>query len=50
MSSTFRRGTMAFNDVMVRTYPDVSGLVAACEEVISNWEADGEPGPAAPAS
>lgn len=25
-------------------YPNVSGLVAACEEVIAGWQADGEPG------
>jgi 4-carboxymuconolactone decarboxylase len=25
-------------------YPNVSGLVAACEEVIATWQADGEPG------
>lgn len=30
-------------------YPNVAGLVVACEEVISTWEADGKPGPAAPA-
>ena len=27
-------------------YPNVAGLVVACEEVISAWVADGEPGPA----
>lgn len=27
-------------------YPNVSGLVMACEEVISTWTADGSPGPA----
>ena len=27
-------------------YPNVSGLVMACEEVIAKWQADGEPGPA----
>ena len=26
-------------------YPNVAGLVMACEEVISKWIADGEPGP-----
>jgi 4-carboxymuconolactone decarboxylase len=26
-------------------YPNVAPLVAACEEVISTWGADGEPGP-----
>jgi 4-carboxymuconolactone decarboxylase len=26
-------------------YPNVSGLVMACEEVINTWVADGEPGP-----
>jgi 4-carboxymuconolactone decarboxylase len=31
-------------------YPNVSGLVVACEEVISKWKDDGEPGPAEPAS
>ncbi len=31
-------------------YPNEPGLVGACEEVISTWEADGEPGPAEPAS
>jgi 4-carboxymuconolactone decarboxylase len=31
-------------------YPNVSGLVVACEEVISKWKADGEPGPAEPSS
>jgi 4-carboxymuconolactone decarboxylase len=25
-------------------FPNVSGLVAACEEVIGTWQADGEPG------
>ena len=30
--------------------PNAWRLVAPCEEVISNWEADGEPGPATPAS
>ena len=27
-------------------FPNVSGFVVACEEVISAWVADGEPGPA----
>ena len=27
-------------------YPNVAGLVMACEEVIGTWRADGEPGPA----
>ena len=27
-------------------YPNVAGLVMACEEVIGTWKADGEPGPA----
>lgn len=27
-------------------YPNVAGLVLACEEVISTWVEDGEPGPA----
>lgn len=27
-------------------YPNVAGLVMACEEVIATWTADGEPGPA----
>ena len=27
-------------------YPNVAGLVMACEEVIGTWTADGEPGPA----
>jgi hypothetical protein len=31
-------------------HPNVSGLVVACEEVISKWKADGEPGPAEPTS
>jgi 4-carboxymuconolactone decarboxylase len=31
-------------------YPNVAGLVIACEEVISSWTADGEPGPAGEAS
>jgi 4-carboxymuconolactone decarboxylase len=31
-------------------YPNVSGLVVACEDVISTWEADGEPGPVEPTS
>lgn len=26
-------------------YPNVAGLVLACEEVINTWVADGEPGP-----
>ena len=26
-------------------YPNVSGFVAACEDVIATWTADGEPGP-----
>lgn len=30
-------------------FPNVSGLVFACEEVISKWEGDGRPGPAEPA-
>jgi 4-carboxymuconolactone decarboxylase len=29
-------------------YPNVASLVVPCEEVISRWIADGEPGPAAP--
>ncbi len=29
-------------------YPNVAGLVLACEEVIGAWTADGEPGPAEP--
>lgn len=29
-------------------YPNVAGLVLACEEVIGEWTADGEPGPAEP--
>lgn len=29
-------------------FPNVSGLVMACEEVISTWTEDGEPGPAGP--
>lgn len=29
-------------------YPNVSSLVMACEEVISAWRNDGEPGPAQP--
>jgi 4-carboxymuconolactone decarboxylase len=29
-------------------FPNVSGLVMACEEVISTWTEDGEPGPAEP--
>jgi 4-carboxymuconolactone decarboxylase len=31
-------------------YPNVSGLVVACEEVISTWKAEREPGAADPAS
>ena len=27
-------------------FPNVAGLVLACEEVIGTWEADGRPGPA----
>ncbi|MBV8957211.1 MAG: carboxymuconolactone decarboxylase family protein [Actinobacteria bacterium] len=27
-------------------FPNVSGFVVACEEIISAWVADGEPGPA----
>jgi 4-carboxymuconolactone decarboxylase len=30
-------------------YPNVAGLVGACEEVIGRWEADGRPGPPEPA-
>jgi 4-carboxymuconolactone decarboxylase len=29
-------------------FPNVSGLVMACEEVISTWTEEGEPGPAEP--
>lgn len=29
-------------------YPNVAPLVMACEEVVSTWIADGEPGPAEP--
>ena len=29
-------------------YPNVSGLVMACEEVIGTWQREGEPGPAEP--
>lgn len=29
-------------------YPNVAPLIMACEEVISTWTADGEPGPADP--
>jgi 4-carboxymuconolactone decarboxylase len=29
-------------------YPNVSGLVMACEEVIGAWQREGEPGPSEP--